>query len=181
MESGSLQAGQSVLVHGTGGVALYGVLWALAHGAEALVVTSSEAKAERVRALGATAFLRGDDWPRQVRAHTRGRGVDHVLETVGGDNLAASLAVVAQAGQVAVVGMLGGVELRLPFYPLIMSRVRIAGIGVGHRRSLEDAVRAAERTPQRPVVSELFPAAQLPEALSALARGAFGKVVVRFP
>jgi alcohol dehydrogenase len=178
VELGQLRAGQTVLVHGTGGVALFAAQWAALHGARAIVVTSSAAKAERVRELRADALVRDRDWLARVRELTGGRGVDHVLETVGGDNLAASMDALAAGGRVSVVGMLGGTELRLPFYPLIVKRATVQGIGVGHRRSLEELVRAVERTDVRPVISRTRSFEELPDALADLEHGAFGKVVV---
>jgi NADPH:quinone reductase-like Zn-dependent oxidoreductase len=178
VELGRLRAGQSVLVHGTGGVALFCVQWARLHGASVIVVTSSPAKAEPARELGADVLLRNDEWPARVRALTAGRGVDHVVETVGGRNLAASMQALAAGGRVSVVGMLAGTELQLPFYELIVKRAVVQGIGVGHRRSLEELVRAAESGDTRPVIAREYAMGELPQALSHLESGAFGKVVL---
>ncbi len=179
VETGALRAGQTVLVHGTGGVALFGVQLARMHGARTVVVTSSASKRDRLLALGAThAVLRGDDWQAQVRTATDGRGVDLVLETVGGDNLARSVELLAPGGRVAAIGMLAGTDMRLPFYPTIVNRAVIQGVGVGHRRSLEELVRAIDANPFEPVVDATYPFDQLPQALARLREGPFGKVVV---
>jgi NADPH:quinone reductase-like Zn-dependent oxidoreductase len=178
VELGRLRAGQTVLVHGTGGVALFCVQWARLHGARAIVVTSSPAKAQPARELGAHVLMRSADWLAGARDITGGRGVDHVVETAGGDNLAASMEALAAGGRVSVIGMLAGTELRLPFYPLILKRATVQGIGVGHRRSLEELVRAAGSSELRPVIAHEYGFDQLPQALAHLERGAFGKVVV---
>jgi NADPH:quinone reductase-like Zn-dependent oxidoreductase len=179
VEQGRLRAGQAVLVHGTGGVALFAAQWARLLGARAFVVTSSASKADRVRELGAEALLRDDDWLGRLRELTGGRGADHVIETVGGDNLLQSAEALADEGQVAVIGMLGGTELRLPFYPLIVKRATVRGIGVGHRRSLEELVRAIDASGVRPVIGREYGLDELPKALADLERGAFGKLVLR--
>jgi len=183
VENGALRAGQTVLIHGTGGVALFGLQVARMHGARTVVVTSAAAKRERVVALGAThAVLRSDeDWVAQVRRFTEGRGVDHVLETAGGENLGKSVELLAPGGRVAAIGMLAGTDMRLPFYPTIMNRATVQGVGVGHRRSLEEMVRAVDANPFEPVVDASFPFERVPEALARLREGAFGKIVVTMP
>jgi NADPH:quinone reductase-like Zn-dependent oxidoreductase len=182
VENGALRAGQTVLVHGTGGVALFGLQIARMHGARVVVVTSSASKRERVMALGAThAVLRDDDWVKQVRRFTGDHGVDHVLETAGGENLGKSMELLAPGGHVAAIGMQAGTEMRLPFYPTIVNRATVQGVGVGHRRSLEELVRAVDANPFEPVVDASFPLDRVPDALVRLREGAFGKIVVTMP
>lgn len=85
VEEGHLHAGQTVLIHGTGGVALFGLQFARMHGARAIVISGAEDKRAKALALGANHVLsRHDDWIAQVRELTGGRGVEQVLETVGG-------------------------------------------------------------------------------------------------
>jgi len=183
VEDGGLRAGQTVLLHGTGGVALFGLQIARLHGARTVVVTSSEAKRQRVLALGAShAVLRSDDdWVQQVRTWTEGRGVDHVLETAGGEGFGHSVDLLAPGARVAVVGMLAGTDLRLPFYSTVIQRAHVQGVGVGHRRSLEELVRAVDAAPFEPVIDASFPFDQVPEAFARLREGPFGKVVVTMP
>lgn len=183
VENGGLRAGQTVLLHGTGGVALFGLQIAQLHGACTVVVTSSEAKRQRVLALGAShAVLRSDDdWVQQVRTWTDGRGVDHVLETAGGDGFGHSVDLLAPGARVAVVGMLAGTDLRLPFYATVIQRATVQGVGVGHRRSLEELVRAIDANPFEPVIDANLSFEQVPEAFARLREGPFGKVVVTLP
>jgi alcohol dehydrogenase len=180
IEAGGVRAGQTVLVHGTGGVALFGLQWAVMHGASVVVVTSDPDKTERVHALGAShvALRNQGDWVAEVRSWTAGRGVDHVLETVGGDNLARSLEALAPDGTIAVVGSLAGPAMSLSFMPLVSRRATVRGISVGHRRSLEEAAAAAQANRLVPVIGARYGLADLPEALAALERGSFGKIVV---
>ena len=109
IENGGLRAGQTVLVHGTGGVALFGVQIARLHGAQVLVTSGSPGKEPAVRALGATQVLpRSSAWADEVLRLTGGRGVDHVLETAGGATLGESLRALAQGGHVAYIGVMEG-------------------------------------------------------------------------
>ena len=93
VETGALRAGETVLIHGTGGVALFGLQIARLHGARAIVVTGGDdRKRAQAHALGAEHVLARDgDWPAEVRRLTQGRGADHVLELASGPNLDRSL------------------------------------------------------------------------------------------
>jgi len=180
-EQGSLRAGQTVLIHGTGGVALFGLQFARMHGAQTIVVSGAGDKRDKALAMGASHVLaRDSDWPAAVRELTGGRGADHVLETVGGANLGRSLHALAQGGRLSVIGVLAGGEISGSAYDAIRSRATIQGLSVGHRRALEDMVRAIDVNALQPVIAAEYGADQVPEAFAHLERGAFGKVVVRF-
>lgn len=180
IERGALAAGETVVVEGTGGVALFGLQLAKAHGAEAIVVSSSADKLARAAALGADHGIdrTAEDWVEAVLRITGDRGADHVLEIAGGANLGAAVRAAAVGGRVYQIGLLEGVELSTPVRPLMLKTVAIHGIAVGHRRGLEALVRAVERTGIRPVIDRRHPLAALPAALDHLDRGAFGKIVV---
>lgn len=181
VEQGQVRAGQTVLIHGTGGVALFGVQLARLHGAVPIVVSGDAGKREQVRALGAAhALARDADWPAQVRELTGGRGADHVLETVGGANLGRSLEALRPGGRLSVIGVLAGDTVSASVYGFLLGRATVQGISVGHRRALEELVRAVDATGLRPVIAGEYRADEAPAAFAHLQRGAFGKVVVRF-
>lgn len=181
VETGGLRAGQTVVVQGTGGVALFGMQLARAFGAEAIVISGDPAKLERALALGASHGIdrhATPGWGQVVRDMTQGRGADHVLELAGGD-LTQTMEALAQGGRVGLIGLLEGFEFRAPTIPVMMKQAVIQGISVGHRRALEDLVRAVDRTGLAPVVGAEYGFAELPAALDHLDRGPFGKIVVR--
>lgn len=181
VENGGLRAGQTVLVHGTGGVALFGVQIARLHGAQVYVTSGSPEKTPAVLAMGAEQVLpRSGPWPAQIRELTGGRGVDHVLETAGGATLGQSLQALAQGGHVAYIGVMEGAGFSGSGFDLISKRARVHGVSVGHRRALQDLVRAVDAGRLQPVVAARYPAAQLHEALAHLTQGPLGKVVVTF-
>jgi NADPH:quinone reductase-like Zn-dependent oxidoreductase len=178
-EEGSLKAGDTVLIHGTGGVALFGLQFAVMHGATVIMVSGGAEKRDKALALGASHVIARDaDWPAEVKRLTGGRGAEHVLETVGGANLGRSLTAVAQGGRVSLIGVIDGGSVEASAFDIIRSRAVVQGISVGHRRALEDMVRAIDATHMQPVVDVTYGFVDVPAAFAQLERGAFGKVVV---
>lgn len=180
VERGQVRAGESVLVQGTGGVALFALQIAKAHGAQVFVTSSSEEKLQRARALGADHGIHRlqQDWVESIYTLTQDRGIDHIIDTVGGTNLVNSLRAVAIHGRISVIGMLEGAEITLPAGPLLLKSPQIQGIAVGHRRALEDLVRAVDANNIKPVIDQRYRFDQLPAALDHLDRGPFGKIVL---
>ena len=113
-----------------------------------------------------------------VHRLTGDRGVDHVIEVVGGANLGQSVQATAMGGRISVIGVLEGIEVSAPVVPLMLKGLTVQGIGVGHRRSQEDLVRAVDRLGLKPVIDKRYGFADLPAALDHLDRGAFGKIVI---
>jgi NADPH:quinone reductase-like Zn-dependent oxidoreductase len=180
VERGALHPGQTVVVHGTGGVALFGLQIAQAHGAKVIVVSGSEDKLARAKALGAAYGInrQAEDWVEGVYRLTDERGVDHILETVGGAHLGQSIAAAAIGGHISVIGVLDGFEIAGPVGQLMRKGLTVQGISVGHRRALEALVRAVDQLAIKPVIDARYNFAELPAALSHLDRGPFGKIVV---
>ncbi|MGR9137249.1 zinc-dependent alcohol dehydrogenase family protein [Rhizobium leguminosarum] len=182
IERGGLKAGDKVLVQGTGGVALFGLQIAKAHGAVVFITSGSAEKLGRAAALGADHVINRHegDWVEQLYQLTGGYGADHVLEIVGGPHLGQALKVVAINGRISVIGVLEGFEVSGPAGPLLLKAPVVQGISVGHRRALEDLVRAIDQTGLKPVIDKRYAFDEFPEALDHLYRGPFGKVVVEF-
>ncbi|KPC53245.1 zinc-dependent alcohol dehydrogenase family protein [Amantichitinum ursilacus] len=180
VELGRLQQGESVLVQGTGGVALLGLQIAHALGAKVLVTSGDADKLQRALALGATHGIHRKqiDWATAALELTEDRGIDHILDTVGGGNLAQSLRAVAVAGRISLIGVLDGFEVSGPSGPFLLKQVTVQGITVGHRRALEDLVRFVDAHQIKPVIDQQYRFADLPKALAHLDRGAFGKIVL---
>jgi NADPH:quinone reductase-like Zn-dependent oxidoreductase len=180
VELGKVHAAQIITVHGTGGVALFGLQIAKAHGAEVIVVSSSQDKLALAHRIGADHGIdrNAEDWIEAVQRITAGRGADHVLETVGGSNLGRSLQALAAGGRISVIGLLEGFELKAPVGPLLLKQATIQGIAVGHQRALKDLVRAVDRIRLKPIIDHRYASDRLPEALTHLERGPVGKIVI---
>jgi NADPH:quinone reductase-like Zn-dependent oxidoreductase len=180
--SGRTKAGDSVLIQGTGGVSLFALQFARLHGAEVLATSSSDAKLERVKKLGAAAginYKTTPEWGDKVREITAGVGVDHVVEVGGAGTLGQSLKAVRVGGQVSLIGVLAGGGQVNPV-PILMKSVRLQGIYVGSREMFEAMNRAVALHGLRPVVDRVFPWTEIRAALRHMESGShFGKICLR--
>lgn len=180
VEEGAIHAGQTVLVHGTGGVALFGLQLARMHGATVIVVSGGADKREKALALGASHVIARDaDWVAEVLRLTDGRGAEQILETVGGANFGKSLQALAARGRLSLIGVIEGGEISGSAYQTIGTRAVIQGISVGHRNALERLVRAVDANQLQPEIAAEYAFDDAPKAFEHLERGAFGKVVIR--
>jgi NADPH:quinone reductase-like Zn-dependent oxidoreductase len=180
--NGQIKPGDSVLVQGTGGVSIYALQIAKAAGASVIATSSSDAKLERLKALGADHLINyrsEPKWGSAVRALTFGRGVDHVVEIGGAGTLPQSVTAARMGGHVSVIGVLTGREGPFPSAILMGKQIRMIGLTVGSRRHQLDMIRAIEAAPYRPVLDEHFPLESLDDAFRRQESGAhFGKIVV---
>ena len=180
---GRVKAGDVVLVQGTGGVSLFALLFAKMHGARVIATSSSDAKLERVRAMGAdhvVNYKTNPDWHKVAREATNGVGVDLVVEVAG--TLDASVRAVRTSGTLALIGVLAGATAQLGLGAVVTQNIRLQGITVGNRDRFEDMARAMEihRT-EPPVDARLFAFDEVGEAIKTLPQGQhFGKVCSRF-
>ncbi|MBF9028779.1 zinc-binding dehydrogenase [Rhodobacterales bacterium HKCCE3408] len=179
------RAGETVLILGTGGVALMALQLARVSGLRTVVTTSSDAKAERLRALGADIVIDRSatpDWARAVREATGGAGVDRVLELAGAETLPSSLKCVRTGGTILLIGNVTGNEATL-FLPAILTRrVTLQSVTVGSRQDFEALVRALDLHGIRPVVDRTLPFEDAPEAFRTLeTQAGFGNICVEIP
>lgn len=180
---GKLKAGDTVLVQGTGGVSLFALQFAKAHGARVIATSGRDEKLARVTSLGADETINyksNPDWEKQVLKLTDGVGVDHVVEVGGAGTLERSLRAVKSNGVVNLIGVLSGVARELNIAPILMKHVRLQGIYVGSRAMFEDMNRAVTQNRITPVVDKVFSFEQFPDALRHMESAShFGKIVVR--
>jgi NADPH:quinone reductase-like Zn-dependent oxidoreductase len=179
---GGIKAGDSVLVLGTGGVSVFALQLARAMGATVVATSSSDAKLERVRALGAAHTINyktTPKWGERVLELTDGRGVDIVVEVGGPGTLPQSIRAARVGGHIALIGVLTGRAGEVPTALLMAKQQRLQGLIVGSRRQQLDLVRALEAMQIKPVIDKTFPLEQLADAFRYEASGAhFGKIGV---
>ena len=153
-------------------------------GATVIATSSSDAKLERVKGLGAdhTINYKSDpEWGATVRRLTGGVGVDHVVETGGPGTLGQSIEAVRIGGRIGLIGTLTRQSGDLPLRTLMVKNARLQGILVGSRRQQQDMVRGIEATGLRPVIDRAFPLEGLPEAFRYEESGQhLGKICLEF-
>lgn len=183
VSQGGLRPGETVLIQGTGGVAIFALQFAKMLGARAIVTSSSEEKLARVKELGADDLInyRSDPaWGKSAKQLTGGTGVDHVLELGGAGTLAQSLRAIRPGGHVSLIGVLSGAAADLNITPVLMQNVRLQGVLVGPRSDLEDMNRAMALAGIRPAVDRVFEFDDVRAAFDHMAAGRhFGKIVLR--
>lgn len=181
---GRLKAGETVLVLGTGGVSIFALQMARAMGAEIIATTSSEAKAEHLKAMGAAHVINYKavpGWGSRVRELTGGRGVEHVIEVGGPGTLPQSIEAVALGGHISLIGVLTGFGGEVPTAALMAKQARLHGITVGTRRQQQEMVRALEVTGIRPVLDRSFALEEIADAFRHEEAGKhFGKICLEF-
>jgi NADPH:quinone reductase-like Zn-dependent oxidoreductase len=179
-----VQSGESVLIQGTGGVSLFAAQFVHALGGQIIITSSSDEKLEKARELGASAtinYKKFPDWDKQVLELTDGKGFDHVIEVVGGENLNRSLNAVRLSGTICFIGLIAGLSAPINTYQFVTKNVRIHGIETGSREMFEEMNRFIEFHQLKPVIDKVFGFSEFPEALKYLESGAhFGKVVLEY-
>ncbi|MBK1838555.1 NAD(P)-dependent alcohol dehydrogenase [Azospirillum sp. YIM B02556] len=182
VRTGALRPGSTVLLLGTGGVSLFALQFAKASGARVIITSSSDAKLERAKALGADKtinYTTTPDWDARVLELTDGAGVDLVVETGGAGTFARSLNATAAEGTVFVVGFLSGADLQASLFPIIMKMLKVVGSNTGSVADLREAVRAIDAGRIRPVVDRVHEFEDAADAYATLSRGShFGKIAI---
>jgi NADPH:quinone reductase-like Zn-dependent oxidoreductase len=188
---GGLTSGRTALVHAGGsGVGTAGIQIAKAIGAS-VVVTASGGKVGRCRDLGADVAVdyRSEDFVEACRSFTSGRGVDVVLDVIGGDYVNRNIDALAVKGRIVQVGVMGGGATSVDVGKLLPKRATLVGT-VLRGRPIEEKIAitrrfAAEMLPRfeqgdlRPVIDRRYPLEQIADAHRAMeANENFGKIVV---
>ncbi len=181
---GRLQAGQTVLVQGTGGVATFALQFAKMLGAKVIVTSSSDDKLERARALGADHLInyrKTPDWGRAALELTAGVGVDHVIEVGGKDTINQSLQAARVGGRVLIIGILSGLSQQIAMSSIFHKNLRLIGLSVGSRAHFEAMVAAIESHGMKPVIDSVLPFDQVPEGLRKMQSAThYGKICFEF-
>ncbi|CAA9515117.1 MAG: Alcohol dehydrogenase [uncultured Solirubrobacterales bacterium] len=188
---GRLREGETVLVHGAaGGVGTATIQVAKGSGARVTAVVSSDVKEDVARRAGADEVVRSDgDWRGEVKRLTDGRGVDVVMDPVGGDRFGDSLRSLAPEGRLLVVGFAEGEIPTVSVNRLLLRNVDLVGVAWGAfvmdkpdlcREIAEDLERMAAGGAVDPIVDDVYPLEDGARAVRQLdERGALGKIVLR--
>ncbi|HEV3272674.1 MAG TPA: NAD(P)-dependent alcohol dehydrogenase [Candidatus Methylacidiphilales bacterium] len=181
--SGGLESGQTLLLQGTGGVSLFGLQFGRMAGATILLISSSDAKLERARAMGAhhTINYRTEpEWEKRVWELTGGRGVDLTLEVGGAGTLSKTLRAMGYGGRVSLIGVLSGMAGEVQIGHILHKELALRGIYVGSRAMFKAMNEAISRDRLEPVIDRVYSFDESPDAFRHLESGRhFGKIVIR--
>ncbi len=154
---------------------------AAAAGARPIITSSSDAKLEKARALGAAGtvnYRSNPEWQEEVLALTNGEGVDHVLEVVGQETMLRAIRALAYDGHLAVIGGLSGRADALPLGSLPRGAV-VTNVFVGSRDDFEAMNAFLVEHELRPVIDRVFPFEEAAAAYAYMDSGAhLGKIVI---
>ncbi|KAL7893215.1 hypothetical protein HDV63DRAFT_414213 [Trichoderma sp. SZMC 28014] len=181
-----LKAGEWILIQGTGGVSLFAVQFAKAAGAKVVATTSSPAKGDLLKQLGADHVINYNEdpeWGLTARALTpNGDGFDNIIEVGGTDTLSQSVKAIKFEGVISVIGVLSGAaQGNSKIIDALLKICTFRGLHVGSRVQMEEMMAAIEVNKIQPVLDEtIFSFEELREGLEHLAaRKHVGKVVVK--
>ncbi|MBI1252557.1 MAG: zinc-binding dehydrogenase [Alphaproteobacteria bacterium] len=154
-----IKPGDWVLTQGTGGVSIFALQFAKAAGARVIATSSSDAKLERLKALGADHLINyksTPEWGKEAKRLTGGRGVDTVVEVGGPGTFAQSIFANRVGGHIGLIGVLTGMAGEVPTAALFSNSITVTGITVGSRQEQLDMIEAIEATGVRPVIDSTF-------------------------
>ncbi len=177
---GPVFAGQTVLVQGTGSVSLFALQFAKAMGAVVVALSSSDAKLERLKEMGADYVINYKTTPEWGEtAFNMTGGLHHIIDVGGAGTLPQSLAAIGYSGRISLVGVLAGRSGEIPSNLITRKRVRVQGVQVGSRNDHLDMIAAINATGIRPVIDRTLPLDDLANALRVQESGVhFGKVSI---
>jgi NADPH2:quinone reductase len=188
---GELKPGDSILVHAAaGGLGLAALQVAAARGARVFATAGSDAKRQLTIDNGAEAAFhsRGAEWREEIMAATGGRGVDMILDSIGGEATLESIRALAYGGTLLIAGFLSGDIPKIAAHRLLLKRLRAIGVYWSHDQADDQPLLAAIQREIvamygagaiRPHIGETFAFSDLPAALRALDEGrGTGKLAV---
>ncbi|TFI57369.1 NAD(P)H-quinone oxidoreductase [Sphingomonas parva] len=191
-QRGRAAAGETILVHGgTSGIGTTAILLGRALGLDVIVTAGSEDNCRRALEIGAAHAIdyRAADFVAEVKAITAGRGVDIVLDMVGGDYVPRNIACLAEEGRHVSIAAQRGAAAEVPLWPVMRKRLTLTGSTLRARDEGFKARVAAELRARvwplldageiRPVVDSVFPLAEAADAHRRMEDGAHvGKIVL---
>jgi NADPH:quinone reductase-like Zn-dependent oxidoreductase len=178
----AVQAGETVLVLGTGGVSIFALQLAKKRGARVIVTSSSDEKLAKAASLGADAtvnYRTNPEWEAEVLRLTEGRGVDVVVETGGPGTLPQSIGAAAIGARIVLVGVLTGIQGVVPTVALMSKQIKLTGVTVGSYAHQVEMIHDLDAMDFKPVIDSAFSLDQISLALQHQQGGQhFGKISI---
>jgi len=184
LAEGQLEAGDKILIEGTGGMSIFALQLAKAAGAKVFATTSSNEKAERLKAMGVEAvvnYKEDERWGKTIFKMTNG-GVDNVLDVGGGSTMKQSIEAVKIGGHIASIGILsGGRKGEITFPKLFFKHLKMTGLAVGNVEMQNKMIDAINISGMKPIIDKSFAFDELADAFRYQESGKhFGKIVLEY-
>lgn len=188
-----LQAGETLLIHGgSSGIGTTAIQMAVAQGVQVFVTAGNDRKCKTCETLGATKAInyRTQDFVAEIKKLTDGRGVDVILDMVGGDYIQRNLSAAALEGRIVNIAYLNGSKTGMDFMPLMLKRLTLTGSTL---RAQSAAVKKSiaqdlkkhiwpllEKQILKPVVAGIFPFTEVSKAHQLMESSEhIGKIVLK--
>lgn len=182
MTDARLKPGESVLIRGIGGgIATAALQLALSVGAHTIVTADKAENLFQASQLGANHGIdeRNQDFPAEVRRFTLKRGVDVVVDCVGGDGWAKSLAALGRDGRLVSCGASAGAQPATDLQRIFWHHLKVFGSCLGSRDELRRVLNYITNTPMKPIIDQVYPLADAAAAQQRLAQGHhFGNILL---
>ena len=176
-DRGGCKAGETVLIHGgTSGIGTTAIQLAVAWGARVFATAGTAEKARACERFGAARGIdyRTEDFVEVIRQETEGRGVDLILDLVGGSYLARNLEAAAIEGRLVIISLIGGARAEINLLTIMSKRLTLTGSTL-RARTVEQKAAVAEAVRRniwpllsagrvRPIIHATFPLAEASEA-----------------
>src|SRR5579863_3270164 len=189
-----IKRGETALIHGGGsGIGTASIQLLKEAGVRVIVTAGTDEKCEQCRKLGADVAINYKSGPfvEAVRAATDGRGVDVILDSIGGAYLAGNIESLAQGGRLVLIGLMNGTRGELDLAAVLRRHLKIFGSTLRMRPAAEKAQivaafldqfgAALEAGKLRPPIYKVVPAADAPTAHRMMqASEHFGKIILKF-
>jgi tumor protein p53-inducible protein 3 len=189
-----IKSGETALIHGGGsGVGTASILLLKEADARAIVTAGSDAKCEQCLKLGADVAINYNPGPfaPSVRTATGGRGVDVILDSIGGPYLSGNIESLADGGRLVLIGLMKGPRAEIDLSAVLRRHLKIFGSTLRTRPAAEKAQIVAAFLKQfgaaleagrlRPPIYKVLPAAEAPTAHRMMqASEHFGKIILKF-
>lgn len=170
-----------LVMAGASGVGTYAIQIARQLGANVIATGSTEAKREFAKALGAAHVVDStqENWPSEVRRITGKRGVDLIVEHIGGDVFQKAFSCLARGGTIVTCGATAGREVTMNLWPFFVKQQRLIGSYGRNRADVEATLQWAALGRIRPVIHQTFPLERTADAFETLRdRKILGKIVI---
>lgn len=184
MVEAKIKPGDVVLTQGTGGVSIFAVQLAKAAGATVIATSSSAAKLDKLKALGADHLINYKEeanWGSAAAAFTGGRGVDAVVEIGGPGTMNQSILASRIGGHISLIGVLTGWSGEIATAVAMGKNVTIKGVTVGSRQEQEEMIAAIDANGIKPVIDSTYPLDEIAAAFEhQISQRHFGKICLAF-